>query len=55
MGYDAKAVKIKKAEKVIAIMSFHKERERHFIREAVKSSETQLRVRSSRNKGDKNE
>ena len=55
MGYDIRAVKIKKAEKAIAILSFDKERERHFIREAVKSSERNARARSMKNKGDKDE
>lgn len=55
MGYDPRAVKIKKAEKVVAIMSFNKERERHYVREAVKSAERNARMRSARNKGDKEE
>jgi hypothetical protein len=55
MGYDPKAVKIKKAEKAIAILSFNKERERHFIREAVKSSERSAKTRSMKNKGEKDE
>ena len=55
MGYDPRAVKVKKAEKVVAIMSLNRERERHFIREAVKSSERNARVRSAKNKGDKEE
>ena len=55
MGYDPRAVKIKKAEKVVAIMSFNKERERHYVREAVKSSERNARTRSAKNKGDKDE
>ena len=55
MAYDPRAVKIKKAEKVVAIMGFNQERERHYIREAVKSAERNARMRSARNKGDKEE
>jgi hypothetical protein len=55
MGYDPRAVKIKKAEKVIAIMAFDRERERHYIREAVKSSIRNIRTRAPKNKGDHNE
>ena len=55
MSYDPRAVKIKKAEKAIAILSFNKEIEKHYIREAVKSAEKQMRVKSQRNKGDKSD
>ena len=55
MGYDARAVKIKKAEKAIAILCFDKERGRHFIREAVRSSERNAKSRSMKNKGEKDE
>jgi hypothetical protein len=53
MGYDPKAVRVKKEEKVIAIMSFNKDRERHYIRETVKSVERNSRMKSTRNKSDK--
>jgi len=55
MSYDPRAVKIKKAEKISAILTFNKERKNLFIREAVKSAEKNARMRSARNKGDKEE
>lgn len=55
MGYDAKAVKIHKMEKAMAILSFNKEVERHIIRELVKVKEKAARTRVARNKGDKEE
>lgn len=53
MSYDSKAVKIKKATKAIASLSFNKEMERFYIREMTKIEEKNMRVRTSRNKGDK--
>jgi hypothetical protein len=53
MAYDPKAVRVKKEEKVLAILSFNKDRERHYIRETVKSIEKNSRMKSTRNKGDK--
>jgi hypothetical protein len=55
MGYDSRAVKIHKMEKTMAILSFNKERERHLIREFVKVKEQSARIRSSRNRGNKDE
>lgn len=55
MGYDPKSVKVKKAEKAIAILMFNLEKERHYIRETVIAQEKNNRTRSSRNKGDKDE
>lgn len=51
MGYDPKAVKVKKSEKALAILMFNKERERFFIRETVKSEAKNTRMKSSRNRG----
>jgi hypothetical protein len=53
MGYDSRAVKVDKSSKRIAILSFNKDRERHYIREVVKCEEKNSRMRSARNKGDK--
>lgn len=53
MGYDSRAVKIHKMEKAMAILCFDKDRERHIIRELVKVKEQSNRIRSSRNRGDK--
>lgn len=53
MAYDPRAVKIKKATKAIALLSFNKEIERFFIREMVKVEERNARTRSSRNRGEK--
>lgn len=55
MGYDSRAVKIHKMEKTMAILSFNKDRERHLIRELVKVKEQASRIRSSRNRGNKDE
>jgi len=51
MGYDPRAVKIKKADKAAAILTFNKERERHFIREFVEAESKNARTKSARNKG----
>lgn len=53
MSYDPRAVKIKKATKAIAILSYNKDIERHFIREMVKVEERAMRTRTSRNRGEK--
>jgi hypothetical protein len=55
MGYDAKAVKVKKGDKIVAILTFDRERERHYIRETVKSLEKNSRIRSARNRGKEDE
>lgn len=55
MAYDSRAVKIKKATKAIATLSFNKDMERFYIREMVKVEERNMRTRSSRNKNDKEE
>jgi hypothetical protein len=55
MAYDPRAVKIKKAEKAAAILTYNYEKERLFIREFVKVEEKAARTRSSRNRGDKEE
>jgi hypothetical protein len=51
MGYDSKSVKVKKGDKIIALLSFNKDRERHYIRETAKCLEKNARMRSARNKG----
>jgi hypothetical protein len=53
MAYDPRAVKIKKATKAMAILSFNKDLERLIIREMVKVEERAMRTRSSRNRGEK--
>ncbi len=53
MAYDPRAVKIKKADKAAAILTYNKDLERHFIREMVKVEEKAARTRSARNRGDK--
>ena len=55
MGYDAKAVKVKKGDKIVAILTFDRERERHYIRETVKSFEKNSRIRSAKNRGKEDE
>jgi hypothetical protein len=55
MGYDPRAVRVKKAEKVSAILMFNKDKERHFIRETVIAESKNTRAKSSRNRGDKEE
>lgn len=51
MGYDSKSVKVKKGDKIIAILGFNKDRERHYIKEMVKCLEKNARMRSARNRG----
>lgn len=55
MAYDARAVKIKKADKAAAILMFDYDKERLYIREMVKVEEKNARTRSSRNRGEKEE
>lgn len=50
MGYDSKSVKVKKGDKIIALMTFNRERERHYIRQIVKCLENSARSRSARNR-----
>lgn len=51
MGYDSRSVKVKKGDKILALLSFNKDRERHYIRETVRCLEKNARMRSARNKG----
>jgi len=51
MGYDSKSVRVKKGDKVLATLSFNRDRERHYIRETVKCLEKNARMRSARNRG----
>ena len=51
MGYDSRSVRVKKGDKIIAALTFNRERERHFIRETVKCLEKNARMRSARNRG----
>jgi hypothetical protein len=51
MGYDSKSVRVKKGDKIIALLTFNRERERHYIRETVKCLENNARSRSARNRG----
>lgn len=53
MGYDSKAVRVKKGDKIIAALRFDKDKERHYIRETVKCLTKNMKVRSARNRGDK--
>lgn len=55
MSYDPRAVRIKKADKAAAILTYNYERERLFIRELVKVEEKNARTRSARNRGDREE
>ncbi len=55
MAYDARAVRIKKADKAAAILMFNHDKERLYIRELVKVEEKNARSRSSRNRGDREE
>ena len=55
MAYDPRAVKIKKADKAAAILTFDHEKERFFIREMVKVEEKNARTRTARNRGSKDE
>ena len=55
MAYDPRAVRVKKAEKAMAILTFNKDRERHFIREMVVAEAKNTRAKSARNRGDKND
>jgi len=53
MGYDPRAVRVKKAEKAMAILMFNKDKERQFIRETVVAESKNTRAKSSRNRGEK--
>ena len=53
MGYDPRAVKVKKAEKAMAILCYNKDRERHFIRQIVVAESRNTRAKSSCNRGEK--
>jgi hypothetical protein len=53
MGYDSRAVRVKKAEKALAILCYNKERERHLIREFAAAESKNTRARSARNRSDK--
>jgi hypothetical protein len=53
MGYDPRAVRVKKADKAIAILTFNKDRERQFIREMVIAEAKNTRAKSSKNRGEK--
>ena len=55
MAYDSRAVKIKKADKVMAILCFNKNKESFIIRQLVKVEENATRTRSARNRGNKDE
>ena len=51
MGYDSRSVTVKKGDKIIALLTFDRNRERHYIRETVKCLEKNARMRSARNRG----
>jgi|688.fasta_scaffold1063572_2 hypothetical protein len=53
MGYDSRAVRVKKAEKALALLCYNKERERHLIREFAAAEAKNTRARPARNRGDK--
>lgn len=55
MGYDPRAVRVKKAEKAMAILCYNKDRERHFIREIVIAESRNTRAKSAKNRSDKEE
>jgi|LakMenEpi03Aug12_release.lakeMendotaPanAssembly.Ray.scaffolds.fasta_scaffold313443_3 hypothetical protein len=55
MGYDPKAVRVKKADKAIAILTYNKDRERHFIREMAQAEAKNNRAKSAKNRGAKEE
>jgi hypothetical protein len=55
MAYDSRAVKIKKAVKVVAAMMFDRERSRHFIQSMTRVEERAGSARTARNKGNKDE
>lgn len=55
MGYDPRAVRVKKAEKAMAILMFNKDKERHFIKETVIAESKNTRSKSARNRGEKTE
>jgi hypothetical protein len=51
MGYDPKAIKVKKGDKVISALMFDQNRKRHYVCEVVKATEKNNRFKSPRNKG----
>ena len=53
MAYDPRAVRVKKAEKAMAILTYNKDRERHFIREMAQAESKNTRAKSSKNRGEK--
>lgn len=53
MGYDSKAVRVKKAEKALAILCYNKELGRHLIKEFAAAEAKNTKARSARNRGDK--
>lgn len=55
MGYDSRAVKVAKIDKIMAIMTFNKDRERHYIKQTVKCLEKNAKTKSARNRGSKDE
>lgn len=55
MGYDSRAVRVKKAEKAMAILTYNKDRERHFIREMATAEAKNTRAKSARNRDNKND
>ena len=55
MGYDPRAVRVKKAEKAMAILTYNKDRERHFIREIAQAEAKNSRSKSAKNRGEKEE
>ncbi len=54
MAYDSRAIRVKKADKVVATMMFDKDKKRHFIREMVTAESRNAKSKSARNRGDKN-
>jgi hypothetical protein len=55
MGYDPRAVRVKKEEKVAAILMFNKDRERLYIREMAQAEAKNSRAKSAKNRGAKEE
>jgi hypothetical protein len=55
MAYDPRAVRVKKEEKAMAILTFNKDRERHYIREMAQAEAKNSRAKSAKNRGAKEE
>jgi len=53
MGYDSRAVRVKKEQKVVATLMFNKDRERHYIREMAAAEARNTRAKSAKNRADK--